>query len=129
MADIGPKLLQQIRYSIYSYLRSPILRCLAKRALRCRVVEIGNARPREVSRDFREIKSVAAGICLRDEKTADGITRPVHEASTTESVVARILVCNHGNNSFREVIPDCFIRKRMPVIATISWESIMKLGR
>src|ERR1700722_11468865 len=129
MMNIRPKLFYQICSSIHSNLCSPRLGRPCKSTLLCRVVEIGNARTHKVAGNLGKIESVSAGICPRDEETADRIASPMHETSMIESVVAWVFVGRRWNNRFGEVVPDRLVRERMPVIPPITRSFLMKLGR
>src|ERR1700688_3314533 len=109
MADIRPEFLEDVIQDSGFHLRSPVQGCLTQAALLRRIIGVGQASFQSISCYLGPVEARASRICLSDEGTGDRVARTTEKPSMTQSVIARVLVCNRRDNGLGEK------RSRYPV--------------
>src|SRR5260370_17997095 len=101
-ADIRPELFEDVGSGGDNGLCGEIFSGFADAAFGGGVVEVREGCFRGVAADLGDVELVGAAVVLGDEGAAEGIAGAPEESVLAESVVARILVGESGENSFGE---------------------------
>src|SRR5216684_1655681 len=122
--DVGPEFLEDVIEDSGFHLRSPVRGRLFQAALLRRIISVGQTRLQRIAHDLGEVEARASRICLSHEGTGYRVARAAKKASLLHSVIAWVLVRDHGDNSLGEKSPGHSVREGTPIIASISGDAV-----
>src|ERR1700675_3559718 len=97
-ADVRPELLEDVIQDSGFHLRSKVQSRLTQVPLLRRIISGGQTRFQCIAYHLGGVEARASRICLGDKGTGYRIARAVEKPSLPHGVIARVLVCDRGDN-------------------------------
>src|ERR1700691_5145369 len=92
VAYVGPELFCHIEEGIQGYLLSPLIRCISKRSIHGRIVEVGDACGHSISGQFGCVEGVAAIVAASNNFPAHRISSSLPKPPGAFHEISGILV-------------------------------------